>query len=74
MHPEYFWWGGMWIFPLMMFTVMVIVLYLMFGRDGWRPPWYSERTDTALEVLRKRYANGEISREEFEQIKKDLES
>ena len=74
MHPEYFWWGEMWIFPLRMFTVMVIVLYLMFGRGGWRPPWYSERTDTALEVLRKRYANGEISREEFEQIKKDLES
>lgn len=29
--------------------------------------------DAALETLRMRYAKGEISKEEFEQMKKDLE-
>jgi putative membrane protein len=29
--------------------------------------------DTPLETLKKRYARGEITHEEFEQIKKDIE-
>ena len=31
-----------------------------------------ERSDSALDILKKRYARGEISREEFEDRKKDL--
>lgn len=30
------------------------------------------RSDSALEIARQRYARGEISREEFEQIRQDL--
>ena len=78
MGPGQHWWGdawwhgGMWIVPLIMFTIMVLLIYLIFGRRGWRPPWCDARSDTALEILKKRYARGEISKEEFEQIKKDL--
>ncbi|MDH3600263.1 MAG: SHOCT domain-containing protein [Candidatus Tectomicrobia bacterium] len=68
------WWGGMWIFPLIMLTIMLIVVYLMFGRGGWRPPWHGDRSETALDILKKRYAAGEISKDEFEQVKKDLVS
>jgi len=30
--------------------------------------------DNPIEILKRRYARGEITREEFEQMKKDLES
>ena len=32
----------------------------------------SGRPETALEILKARYARGEITREEFERIKRDL--
>lgn len=86
MGPEHFGWGSWWIFPTMMPFLMIVVvvamLYFLFGRGGPKPPWWkdsdrpsghSRDSETAIEVLKKRYAKGEITREEFEQIKKDLQ-
>jgi putative membrane protein len=81
MGPEYFGWGGWWIFPIIMPLVMVVIfviaLYFVFGRGGFRPPWWGADSPgdsgTAMEILRKRYAKGEITREEFESMKKDLQ-
>ena len=33
-----------------------------------------EQADTSLEILKERYAKGEISKEEFDNMKKDLEN
>lgn len=82
MGPEYFWWGGMWIFPLIMILVMLLLVYLIFGRGGFRPPCGGvdrresrrEDSDTPLEILKARYAKGEISKEEFEQMRRDIRS
>jgi len=85
MTPDQPWmwhWGGMWIFPTIMFVVMIIFLFLFFGRGGCRPSWWGPggqhreggETDSALEILKKRYAKGEITKEEFEQMKKDIVS
>jgi putative membrane protein len=45
---------------------------------GWRPQFNQNRSasneQTPLEVLKSRYARGEISREEYEQMRQDLES
>jgi putative membrane protein len=79
MSQEYFWWGPMWFFPMIMPLVMLLVLvfclYFLFGRGGFRSPGEAQpgrNGDSALDILKKRYARGEITKAEFEKIKKDI--
>lgn len=63
--------GGFgWIFMVIFWVLVIIgVVYLVklvIGAKG------EEKAETALDILKKRYARGEISKEEFEEKKKDL--
>jgi putative membrane protein len=71
MYPgQHLWYGGWWMFPMIMpiimLVIVLIVLYSLFGRGGFRPPWhdrYSGRdSESALDILKKRYAKGEITK------------
>lgn len=85
MSPDNMWWSGWWMFPfgmpILLVVVLMAVLYLIFGggacgphrwRDSDRPSSNTGGSESAIEILRKRYAKGEIKREEFDQMKKDL--
>ncbi len=63
--------GGIWMVPIWALVILGIVALV---RWIWGRP---DRSDdvlpaTALEVLKMRYARGEIDREEFEQKRRDL--
>ena len=61
--------GLMWIFWILVIVALIwLVVGATRGRGGDSGP-----EESALEILRRRYARGEIDREEFEQRKKDLE-
>lgn len=51
--------------------VAVIVLLRSFSRNGRIQP-VSGEANSALEILKKRYASGEINKDEYEQKKKDI--
>jgi putative membrane protein len=71
MHPMWGVWGaGMMVMMLVFWGVVIvgIVLCIRWLVSQGRPP----RSDTALEILRQRYARGEIDKQEFEAKKRDL--
>ena len=74
MHPMWWMWGawgiGMMLFMLLFWGLVItgIVLGIRWLVGASRP----SATDRALEILRERYARGEINREEFEARKRDL--
>ena len=39
MESEHFWVAGIWMFPTIVLTAIVVIVYLMFGRGNARLPW-----------------------------------
>jgi len=71
-HMGYFGFGGiiMWILFLIVIGVAVYLIVQATKSKGLESPF----RETPMEILKKRYAKGEITKEEFEKMKKDLES
>jgi len=75
-YPFLGWW---FFFPfgiLFIFIVLFFVSRLIFWPIGWgwrRRYWYGYGYGDANEILRQRYARGEITKEQYEQMKRDLE-
>jgi len=68
-------WGGPWMFvgPVMMIVFVVICVAMMsfMMRGGMT---HRSRRGNALEILRERYARGEIDQAEFKERQRLLES
>ena len=70
--PNWRWWGMGLGMPLMIvfwggLIALVTWIIVRLVRSGQQPS-----SQTPLDIAKARYAKGEISKEEFEQIKKDL--
>jgi putative membrane protein len=61
--------GGYWIIGLI-FWILVLIGLVLLIKHLWKGS--AQQGDSALEILKKRYAKGEIKKEEFEEKKKDL--
>ncbi len=53
--------------------VVGIIAYALGLRPQFNPTRPAQTSQTPGEILKARYANGEISREEYEQLRRDLE-
>jgi putative membrane protein len=73
-HPMWGMWGAWGIgMLLVMLTFWVLVIVGLVALVRWLVTQGREsRTDTALEILRQRYARGEINKDEFDAKKRDL--
>ena len=60
---------GLLLFVLFVLIVVVVVKWL----SGSKVPFSVSDRENALEILKKRYAKGEIGKEEYERIKRDIE-
>ena len=61
---------GMWIFWIVGIVAVLLVAKLMIVGSSNQSSMISA---SPLEILKKRYASGEINQEEFESMKKELE-
>ena len=66
-------WGGMG-FGMLLFWGVLIAAFVLLVRNCSGTCSGREREKTALDLLKERYARGEIGRDEFEQKKRDLEN
>jgi len=73
------WWGvwgvGMMLFMLLFWALVIVgvvaLLRWTFGPPG--PGGRSQRGGRALEILKERYAKGDLTREQFEAMRRDIE-
>lgn len=67
---EHYMWGGWWINIILWVAIILVVIWgvrAIFSNNQKR-----RDEPSALEILKRRYASGEISKEEFDRMKKDL--
>lgn len=67
--------GNHWMFGGLMWVFWIAVFVALFFLIRWivqQKPSSHNPEENALDILKKRYAKGEIDKEEFEQKKKDL--
>jgi putative membrane protein len=66
------WFGGIFMIAFWVLVIAGIILFIRWLLASSRKAEGRTGDDSPLEILKKRYARGEINKEEFERMKKDL--
>ena len=67
--------GAMFLVPLLVIVILGVVIWVAVGatqKTGAGSDGSDYKTETPLDILKRRYARGEIDKEEYETKKKDL--
>ncbi len=66
--------GGWWFLPVPLFWLLLIIgiVFLVRGRGG-RSPWAGGGRETGIDVLERRFAEGELSLEQYRERRSVLE-
>ena len=72
MHPMWWWGWGVGMMAMMFLFWVVFIIGLIVAIRWLLGKSKEAKTDSALEILRQRYARGEITREQYQQMLQDL--
>lgn len=66
--------GWMWLMPVFWILILGLIIWAVVAaaRRSGESDSPTPSVDSALEILKRRYAKGEIDKEEYEEKKKDL--
>ena len=64
--------GGMWLMPILMVVFWGLIIWGIVALVRFGVSNSCKHNETAIEILKTRYAHGEISKQEYEEKKKDL--
>lgn len=67
------WFGWLWMIFWAAFLVLLAVGLVALIRYFWTKAGPSGTSESALDILKKRYARGELTREEFQRAREDLQ-
>lgn len=68
-----FMFGGMWFGWIFWILLIVLVVWLFINQNSRsKQNFNNPQSESPMDILKKRYAKGEITKEQFEQMKKDL--
>lgn len=67
-----FGYGGMFMWIIFLIVVGFLIYFIVQAQKAKGPT--PTQAETPLDILRKRYAKGEISKEDFDRMKRDLEN
>ena len=74
MYHGFFWGGGLWFGWIFWIIIIGVVVWLVINQSKYRNVnQINPHLESPLDILKKRYAKGEINKEQFDQMKKDLQ-
>lgn len=63
---------GGWAFAMMLFFIILVAVLFLFIVKSKNNSHYQANTTNPLDIVKSRYAKGEITKVQFDELKKDL--